>query len=89
MTKAAPEWLPEIRAFCRQAGINLMAWGPNMLTVEARSPEKAKEIAHQLGQLGFQVVEDEADAAAGMLSLSRNPDAVRAQIAAFNQKNNT
>ena len=50
-----------------------MAWGPNTLVVEAKSQERAKEIASQLGRLGFKVVEDEGDAYAGMLSLSRNP----------------
>jgi len=54
-------------------GIKIMAWGPNTLVVEAKSQDRAKEIASQLGQLGFKVAEDEGDAYAGMLSLSRNP----------------
>jgi hypothetical protein len=52
-----------------------------MLTVEAKSPTRAQEIAAQLGHLGFKVIENEDDAYAGMLSLSKNPDAVRAHVA--------
>jgi hypothetical protein len=55
-----------------------------MLTVEAKSPTRAKEIAAQLGHLGFKAIENEDDAYAGMLSLSKNPDAVQAQVAVFN-----
>lgn len=47
-----------------------MAWGPETLVVEAKSPELATQISHQLGQLGFKVVEDEADSYAGILTLS-------------------
>jgi hypothetical protein len=61
-----------------------MAWGPDMLTVAAKSPTRAKEIAAQLAHLGFKAIEDEDDAYAGMLSLSKNPDAVQAQVAVFN-----
>jgi hypothetical protein len=75
MKKADPEWLAEARGFCRQAGITIMAWGPDMLTVEAQSPDRAKGIASQLGQLNFKPIEDEDDAVAGLLSLSRNPAA--------------
>jgi hypothetical protein len=72
MSKEKPDWLQETSEFCHTAGIKIMAWGPNMLVVEARSPNRAKEIASQLAQLGFKAVEDEDDAYAGMLSLSRN-----------------
>src|SRR5260370_10046760 len=61
-----------------------MAWGPDMLTVETTSETRAKEIAAQLGHLGFKAIEDGDDAYAGMLSLSKNPDAVQAQVAVFN-----
>lgn len=54
-----------------------MAWGPEMLVVEAKSPDRAKEIALQLGQLGFKVVESEEDAYAGMLSLSPGPQQIK------------
>ena len=50
-----------------------MAWGPETLVVEAKSPELATQIADQLRQLGFKAVEDEADSYAGMLTLSLKP----------------
>jgi phage replication-related protein YjqB (UPF0714/DUF867 family) len=73
VSKEKPSWLLETSEFCRSAGIKIMACGPNTLVVGAKSQERAKEIASQLGQLGFKVVEDEGDAYAGMLSLSQNP----------------
>ena len=73
MSKEKPSWLPATSEFCRSAGIKIMAWGPDTLVVEAKSPDRTKEIASQLTQLGFTVIEDEGDADAGMLSLSRNP----------------
>jgi len=60
-----------------------MGWGPDMLTVEAASPARAKEIAGELGQLGFKAIENEDEAYAGMLSLSKNPAAFQAKIATF------
>jgi hypothetical protein len=75
-----PAWLPAARDFCKQKGITIMAWGPDLLTVEAKSAARAQEIAGQLAQLGFQVVPNEDDAFAGMLSLSPNPGAVRSKI---------
>ncbi len=83
MTKEKPAWLQEARAFCRGAGIKILAWGPDMLTVEAKSQDRATEVASQLGQLGFKTIENEDDASAGMLSLSRNPAAVQARVASF------
>lgn len=47
-----------------------MAWGAETLVVEAKSPGVATQIAHQLRQLGFKAVEDEADSYAGILTLS-------------------
>jgi hypothetical protein len=75
MSKERPAWLLETREFCRSMGIKIMAWGPDTLVVEAKSPNRAEEIASQLGQIGFKVVESEADSDAGMLSLSPNPTA--------------
>ncbi len=72
MSKGKPDWFQETGDFCRSAGITIMAWGPETLVVEAKSPERAKEIAAQLAQLGFKAVEDEGDSSAGMLTLSRN-----------------
>ncbi len=83
MSKEKPAWLQEAREFCRGAGIKILGWGPDMLTVEAKSPARAKEIASQLGRLGFKNIENEDDASAGMLSLSRNPAAIQARIASF------
>ncbi len=83
MTKEKPAWLQEARAFCRGAGIKILAWGPDMLTVEAKSQDRATEVASHLGQLGFKTIENEDDASAGMLSLSRNPAAVQARVASF------
>jgi hypothetical protein len=76
VSKEKPSWLLETSEFCRSAGIKIMAWGPDTVVVEAKSPVRAKEIASQLGQLGFKAVEDEDDAYAGMLSLFRNPATV-------------
>ena len=72
MSKGKPDWLQETRDFCRGAGITIMAWGPETLVVEAKSPERAKEIAAHLAQFGFAAVEDEGDSDAGMLTLSYN-----------------
>jgi hypothetical protein len=76
-------WFGEANDFCRANGINIMAWGPDLLTVEAKSEERAKEIAAQLAQLGFTALPNEDDAYAGMLDLSRNPAAIRSKIASF------
>ena len=78
--KGKPPWLDQTRDFCRRAGISVVGWGPNMLTVEAKSSIRAMEIANQLGQLGFKVVKDQDAASAGLLSLSQNPDAVQAAV---------
>jgi hypothetical protein len=82
-SKEKPAWLEEARNFCRSAGIEIIGWGPDLLSVEAKSPDRAKEIASQLGNLGFKVVENEDNDYAGILDLSRNPAAVQAQIASF------
>jgi len=79
-----PAWLDETRAFCKASGIKIAGWGPELLTVEAKSPERAHEVASQLSQLGFRVVKNDDDAYAGLLDLSRNPEAVQAKIASFN-----
>lgn len=68
-----PEWLPQVRELCRDAGIKIMAWGPDSLVVEAKSAEIASQTSNQLRQLGFEAVEDEADSYAGILTLSRKP----------------
>ena len=68
-----PDWLPQVREFCRDAKIKIMAWGSETLVVEAKSPESASQIAHQLRQLGFKAVEDQSDSYAGILTLSLAP----------------
>ncbi len=55
-----------------------MGWGPHMLTLEAKSPDRAREIASQLGQFGLKIVENEDDAYAGLLNLSPDPEAILA-----------
>jgi hypothetical protein len=82
-SKEQPVWLDETREFCRGASIKIVAWGPDLLTVEAKSPDRSSQIASQLGQLGFHVVENEDNAYAGLLDLSKNPAAVQAKIASF------
>lgn len=84
--KEKPPWLDPARDLCRRSGISVVGWGPNLLTVEAKSPTRAAEVANQLGQLGFKVVKDEDDENAGLLSLSQNPDALQA---AANQRTAT
>jgi hypothetical protein len=83
MGKENPAWRREVREFCLAAGIDIVAIGPDLLVVEARSEDRVKEIASQLGQLGFTSIKDEDDANAGLLSLSKNPGAVQAKIAQF------
>ncbi len=68
--KEKPVWLESTRVFCRSRGITIMAWGPNMLVVEAESPERAAEIATLLAILGFAAIQDADDSYAGLLSLS-------------------
>jgi hypothetical protein len=68
-----PDWLPHVREFCKGTGITIMAWGPDTLVVKAKSSEAAAQISHQLRQLGFKAVEDEADSYAGILTLSLRP----------------
>lgn len=79
-----PDWLDEARAFCRDNGIKIAAWGPDLLTVEANSPERVTDISSRLAQLGFHAIKNEEDSEAGLLSLSRNPEAIRDAIASFN-----
>jgi hypothetical protein len=81
--KGKPDWLDEARAFCRDRKINIAAWGPDLLTVESGSPERDREIASQFAQIGFHVVENPENGEAGLLDLSRNPEAIRNAIASF------
>jgi PAS domain-containing protein len=74
-----PDWLPAVRGFCHGAGIGISGWGQDTLIVEAKSPERARELSVQLRQFGFEALESEDDAYAGLLTLSRNPQATRAR----------
>ncbi len=66
-----PDWFGAAQQLCRENKIEIAGWGPEALVVDARTPERAAEIANILGSLGFKPVEDEADAEAGLLTLSR------------------
>jgi hypothetical protein len=79
MSANKPDWLADVRKFCRDAGIAISGWGPDTLIVEARSPERARLISNRLRPLGLAPVASEDDAAAGLLLLSRNPSATRAK----------
>jgi hypothetical protein len=74
-----PDWFRGIQEFCRTANIEIMGWGTDTLLVKAESPGRADEVASQLRSFGFEAIEDEADAEAGMLLLSRNRAATIAQ----------
>lgn len=70
---------------CRCAGVEIVAWGEDALGVLMQSPDRAQQIASLLAHLGFQPMEqNENDADAGLLTLSRNPAATRAKVASFN-----
>ncbi len=79
MSTEKPVWLQSAREFCRSAGIEISGWGADTLIVNAESPDRAKLAASQLRSLGFEPVESEDDAKAGLLLLSRDPAATRAK----------
>lgn len=68
-----PPWLSGVREFCKKERIEIAGWGDNAIVVIAKSDEIAKHIAEQFASLGFTAVVDEADAAAGVLAMTRNP----------------
>jgi len=79
MSTEKPAWLQSTREFCRDAGIDVAGWGSDTLIVNAESPDRAKHVASQLRPLGFEPIENEDDAEAGLLLLSRDPAATRAK----------
>jgi hypothetical protein len=83
MSPSDPAWLPQTRQYCKCAGIRIVGWGPNLLTVEAKSDERAKAIASELGSFGFHPLDSEGNAHAGLLDLSKDPDAAAAQVRAY------
>ena len=64
--------MAEVRSFCKQSKIEIMGWGDETLVVKALEADQAKKIAGQLRNFGFEAIEDENDAEAGMLLLSRD-----------------
>jgi hypothetical protein len=52
-----------------------------MLTVEAKTPERAAQITSKLAPLGFKPVPNDDDGYAGMLDLSPDSDAIRSHLA--------
>jgi hypothetical protein len=83
MSKPDPIWLAETRQFCQGAGIPIVGYGPNLLTVEARGKERAQEITSQLSSLGFQAIDNAGNRYAGLLDLSKNPAALHPQLHHF------
>jgi hypothetical protein len=77
MSKSTPAWLAETKQYCESAGIPIVAWGPNLITVEARGSVRAKEVATQMGALGFQEIPCAGNVRAGLLDLSKDPIALR------------
>jgi hypothetical protein len=67
-----PYWMAEVRSFCKQSKIEIMGWGDETIIVKAIDAEQAKKISEQLRNFGFEAIEDENDAEAGMLLLSRD-----------------
>lgn len=77
---AAPPWLSETQQFCECAQITIKGWGPDRLSVEAKSPQRARQIASLLAPLGFHTIENEADAYPGILNLSPDSASFRGQM---------
>jgi hypothetical protein len=79
MGKQDPPWLQQARDFCHNSNIKIVGWGPDLLTVEAKSPARASEIAAQLAPFGLKPIPDADNAYAGLLDLSKNPSAIETQ----------
>jgi membrane protein YdbS with pleckstrin-like domain len=79
MSKEKPDWLQPTREFCEGAGIDICGWGSDTLLVKAESRDRATQVASQLRPLGFEPIEDEDDAQAGMLLLSRDRVSTRSK----------
>lgn len=67
-----PYWMAEVRSFCKQSKIEIMGWGDETIIVKAIGVDQAKKVADELRNFGFEAIEDENDAEAGMLLLSRD-----------------
>jgi phosphosulfolactate synthase (CoM biosynthesis protein A) len=75
-----PDWLAPVRAFCKQSNIEIMGWGEVTLVVKAAGTDQVKKVADELRSFGFEAIEDENDAEAGMLLLSRDRAATLAKM---------
>jgi hypothetical protein len=75
-----PDWLGQVRAFCKQSKIEIMGWGDETLVVKAVGADRAKKVTDELRSFGFEVIEDEDDVEAGMLLLSRDRAATLAKM---------
>jgi phosphosulfolactate synthase (CoM biosynthesis protein A) len=75
-----PDWLAQVRAFCKQSSIEIMGWGEETLVVKAVGTDQATKVANELRSFGFEAIEDENDAEAGMLLLSRDRAATLAKM---------
>jgi hypothetical protein len=79
MSKEKPPWLQATREFCGSVGIEICGWGTDTLVVKTVSRDDAAQVASQFRSLGFEPIEDEDDASAGLLTLSRVPAATLAK----------
>ena len=84
MSPKSPDWLPEVRDFCRRSSITISGWGAETLVVEVKSPQKVTEVSSLLGQFGFQPMPSDDDKEAGLLLLSRDPSATLAKQVSLN-----
>ena len=78
MSMTDPTWLGEARDICRKAKIKIAGHGADALVVYAEPPVRAAEVSSLLAPLGLRPVQDEDDTQAGLLTLSRDPERLRA-----------
>jgi hypothetical protein len=77
---AKPNWFAQVSAFCKQSRIEIVGWGEETLVVRAIGADQAKKVADELRSFGFEAIEDNNDADAGMLLLSRDRAATLAKM---------
>jgi hypothetical protein len=75
-----PAWLPAARQICRGSGITIAGWGPNLLTLEAPTPESRTRVTALLAAIGLRPISNPDDEYAGLLDFSADPAALEAQI---------
>jgi hypothetical protein len=54
MSPKNPDWLPEVRDFCRRSSLTISGWGPDTIIVEAKSPDQTAQASSLLRQFGFE-----------------------------------